>query len=238
MRALLTTWMRTLLLIGAILFQPGASAAQDTGADAGPPTVLDQAATAWLRHLRQTMKRVFSIRTGFTQEFLSPADTGTSRHTSGICELRRGGRLRMTYDEPTRAVLISNPEETWYVDKENKVAYQLPTAETTWWPTFVESLLTTGDWHLFSVRHIGGASVPEIDGAPAVLQFTPNLEDRYAKSVVLTAAPEAPCIKRIVIVTVREDVIRITLEDPKTNVGIGAKRFTFTPPKWFRIVSQ
>jgi outer membrane lipoprotein-sorting protein len=144
----------------------------------------------------------------------------------------------MTFEKPTRAVLISNPDVTWYFDKATKTAYQLPMEGAGWWSGFADSLFGKGTFEFFSVRHIGGADNPTEGEGPGVLLFTPTTADRFVASITITLSAEAPCVRRFMIATNRGELIRITLEAPVTNAGIGAKRFVFNPPKSARIITR
>jgi chaperone LolA len=191
----------------------------------------------WLKHIRRTLKTVFSIRADVTQELITASADSPVSVATGLLELRRGGRFRMTVEKPSKTILVSNAKEIWYYDKASRVAYQIPKTDTPW-TLFIEALLGNGGWDAFSVAHIGGSADPATASGFSVLQFTPVDENRYVKSIVLTVHSETPCVQRILVITKREDVIRLTIRNAKINVGIGTRRFNFTPPKRARIVPQ
>jgi outer membrane lipoprotein-sorting protein len=221
--------MRLIVLIALFILIP----IQGETAD----NVVSTPAADWLRHIRVTCRKVFSIKADMRQEVITDEAKPPVLVAHAALELRRKGRARVTYDSPQKAIFVTDGETTWFYNRETRTAYDIPLQDTIWTQLF-DGLLGSGDLAAFTVSHIGGNPDPAMDPGDGVLQIVPITPEPFIAAIILTVGPTVPCLKRVMLVTRRQHIIRFTLSNIQYNVGIGAKRFTFTPPGRAKIITQ
>jgi outer membrane lipoprotein-sorting protein len=189
-------------------------------------------ATAWMAHLRSCLGRVFSIRAEFVQERWQKLH-GVRDEWRGTLEVKRGGRYRITYVAPNPRLLVSDGTRSWAYIRSAKVAYSSPEGDATW--TRIAGFLVGDEVKkAFNSSLLTGASQPA-EGLGAV-ELTPREKDPFLASLVLVLDNRCPCIRRLLVTHHDGSVTRVTLSEVRFNVGIGKRRFTFTPPRGTRVV--
>ena len=197
----------------------------------------ENATDKWLTHLRVACRKVFSVKADIVQEVFAGRGTEQIFRAQGVLEMRRKGRLRITYTAPTNGILVTNQEESWYYNKSNSVAFHLP--DGVFLGGDIEPFFFgKAETEQFEVVHLGGSTDPANENEAAVLSLVPVAPDPYIASLLITVHPQVPCIRRVTVVTHRGNIIRITLKNVQYNVGIGARRFDFIPPKRAIIIHQ
>jgi len=219
------TWA---LAIQAMLVWVSAEAWSDAP-DAG--TELDPV-DEWLRHARACQKGVFSLKARFTQDLKHPLKP-VHEEMTGTVEVRRGWRIRIAYETPKRRLIVSDGNAVWAYDPEAKIAIIDRPKGSVLYHLF-KFLIYEKNLDRFSSTHLGGARRPQT--GKAAIQFIPKKNDPIVKSVVLTLNATCPPLTRILLEDVTGAVIRVTLDSIRTNVPLGAKRFTFKPPSGTKII--
>ena len=191
-----------------------------------------EGAVVWMNHLRSCLRRVFSIRAEFVQERRQKLH-GTRDEWRGTLEVRRGGRYRITYAAPERRLLVSDGTTAWAYNQSAKVAYASPEGDATW-ERIAGFLVGDEVENTFDFNLLSGASQPA-EGLGAI-ELTPREQDPFLASLVLVLDNRCPCIRRLLVTHHDGSVTRVTLSDVRFNVGIGNRRFTFTPPRGTRVV--
>ncbi len=215
-----------LILVVALTAHGQWSVAHDAG-------LMDETAEEWLGHVRNCLKDVFSIRARFIQETKHKLAHPVTDELRGIVEVRRGGRVRLEYKTPARRLLVTDGKTMWAFDPAAKTVITGSPGHSALSGVF--ALLVDGmDNTAFTASHIGGAT--KVGDGLAVIELVPSVRDPLVKSIVLTLDKECPCIKRVMIADHAGAVIRVTLENLRLNVGIGARRFRFVPPPGIRVV--
>ena len=188
----------------------------------------------WLKHVRRCVRKVFSLRADFVQEIKYKRDHPEGDVLRGVVEVRRGGRYRLTYKLPEKRLVVCDGQNIWSFDKPTKTAYSASVEGT----VLDEALgLLTGDENevAFLARYLGGASCP--DQGKAAIELLPRNKDALVASIIVTLNNQCPCIQRILVVDHAGSVMRLTLNNIETNVGLGKRRFLFKPPKGTKIIT-
>lgn len=193
-------------------------------------------AQIWLKHIRRVYRPIFSVKAELIQDIRLNGDTAFGSAVHGELEIRRKGRLRFSYNTPENTQFISNGDTAWLYLKARRLAYKIPIMPTDW-TKIADVFFGNASPEDFVVALIAGNAAP-METGDAVLKITPINPDRFIQAVVLTVQTTPPCIKRILVETTGRHIIRLTLRNVKYNVGIGSKRFEFSPPKRVRIIAQ
>ncbi|MCP4678064.1 MAG: outer membrane lipoprotein carrier protein LolA [Deltaproteobacteria bacterium] len=216
-----------LIAIGIVIFA-GKSDSENL-ADAG---AFDEPVTLWLDHIRTCRSGVFSIQANFTQELLRRLGPKEKPDT-GIVKVRRGGRVRLRYDKPSRRLIVSDGNTLWAYDPASKTVIK-GSAGRSLMPRLFNYFLDDEPGDSFVARHLGGAVHPE-DGSAAI-ELVPKERDPVIAKVVLTLRQECPCVQRVLAIDHTGAVIRVTLDKIRTNIGLGKNLFTFKPPPGTSII--
>ena len=192
------------------------------GEDAGVST--DTNTEIWSTHLRQCTEKTFSLTGRFAQDFTCD-DAPASPVLHGSFEFRRNGSYRVTYDEPGKIIFVSDGTVSSVLDRGGRWTASGPVDALA---DEIASLVTGRLPEGFHVDFLGGAHSP--DEGLGVLRFSPK-EHRFIQSILVTASPESPCIRRITIIDTGGCIIRTTLESVRVNTGVKARRFQIHPPK-------
>ncbi len=202
--------------------------------DVGMTQATSPDATVWVSHLRACLKRVFSIRAEFVME-RKDKQSATDEAWQGTLELRRGGRYRLTYHSPKRRLVVSDGVTAWAYDQAARIAYSSPADDL-----LVDHLLEliSGEQYKkhFKIDFLGGSTRPRGGGFGAI-QLIPFKKHPFIASLTFTLDNKCPCIRRVLIAHHDGTVTRITLSDVHFNVGIGKRRFEFTPPKGTHVIT-
>ncbi|MCP4600013.1 MAG: outer membrane lipoprotein carrier protein LolA [Proteobacteria bacterium] len=193
---------------------------------------LDDPTIPWIKHLRKCQQGVFSIKADFIQERLHRLEP-TEKKMRGVVKVRRGGRVRLEYFKPERRLIVSDGKTLWAFDPSEKTAIKSKASKSLLLRLFA-FFVDTDNEDAFHARHLGGALKP--GAGSAAIELVPKTRDPIVASIVLTLEEPAPCVKRVLVVDNSGAVIRITLENIRTNPGLGRKLFTFIPPQGTKIV--
>lgn len=70
----------------------------------------------WLEYARDCQKGVYAIQADFTQELFHPLAPNTAP-LKGTVAVRRGGKVRLEYANPSPMVVVSNGAVLWSYDR-------------------------------------------------------------------------------------------------------------------------
>ena len=191
----------------------------------GDSAEIDDANTdVWIAHLQQCTAKIFSLTGLFSQDFecggyLKPTVL------RGSFEVRRNGSCRLTYTEPQGRILVSNGTISSMLHREDRWTSSGPVDTL---PGEIAAVLTGRLPETLQVDFLGGAESPS-EGL-GVVRFHPQ-NHRFIQSVLVTIAPQSPCILRVTVVDTGGCIIRTTLESVRVNTGVKAKRFQLQSPK-------
>ncbi len=186
-----------------------------------------------MNHARACLDGIFSMEADFTHEIIHRlGNRGATM--SGQVQLRRGGRMRLEYSDPEGHLLISDGVNLQSYNPSTKTVIQ-GSARTDSVISAFDFVLDGGEAKAFDVSFLGGAATPK-DGASGVISLVPKKHNPLVARVLVTMSPTCPPVKRVTIVDRAGTAIRITLENIRTNVGLGKARFQFTPPRGAKVV--
>jgi outer membrane lipoprotein-sorting protein len=220
-----------LRLCGILIVLLGGLASSSVASPVDAGLELDSA-QKWLTRARESTKKTFSIRAKFKQELfhrLKPE----SQTMYGVAEVRRGGRVRLTYKRPKVCLLISDGQQLWSYDPKSQTAILGDPADSLLLRLF-GILIGDGAESDFIARHIGGGLSPGVE--PAAIELVPRKRDSSVASIVVTLKGKEPQLLRVLIVDHGGTVIRITLSNIQYNVGLPGRLFSFELPKGAKVV--
>jgi outer membrane lipoprotein-sorting protein len=208
-------------VVAALALAAGLAAGAEPGPDAEP-------GAAWLDHLRSCVRGVHALSARFTQDLSHPLGTRGAPET-GRLELRRGGRLRLDYDDPPGRVVASDGQTVRSCDPPARLFVEQPVRESLL-PRAFAFVLDGSAAPGFTVRFLGGARLPVAGGGRAVIGLVPDGDRTPTERVVLVLEPTCPCLRRVVAAERGGVACRLTFEGFTMNPGIGHRRFVLTPP--------
>lgn len=194
--------------------------------ESGPPE-------AWTGHARSCLEDVFSVEARFTQEIIHSSGKAGSK-SSGKVMVKRGQLMRLEYDDPAGALVVSDGKILRSWNPETKTVYETPAKTSPLWGAFA-FVLSADPPDDLRVRFLGGAASPETSGRRGVLELVPSRKSTFSR-VLVTLEPTCPPVKRVTIVDLAGTATRITLDDYRTNVGMKKAIFSFATPKGARVV--
>ncbi|HUU22304.1 MAG TPA: outer membrane lipoprotein carrier protein LolA [Phycisphaerae bacterium] len=198
------------------------------------PGTAAEPGAAWLAHLRSCLDGVHSLSARFTHDLSHPLGVRGAPET-GRLELRRGGRLRLDYDNPPGRVVAADGRSVRSYDPRTRLFVEQP-ARDSLLPRAFAFLLDPGAAPGLTVGFLGGATAPVPGGGRAVIALVPAAERSVIERVALVLEPLCPGVRRVVVVERGGTASRFTFEEITINPGIGHKRFVLTPPAGVAVV--
>jgi outer membrane lipoprotein carrier protein len=204
-----------------------------TGADEPDAGPADDPTSAWLDRARSCLDGVRSLEADFTQEVLHRL--GEAPETmQGKLRLRRGGRVRLDYSSPRRLLLVSDGTTVRSWDPESRTVYE-GRARDGFLTRVLRFAVDLPVEKGLAAHWLGGAADPD-GGGLAVVELRPASPTPLAERIVLTLDGRCPALRRISIIDRAGTATRLTLSNRRTNTGVGAGWFVFTPPKGAEII--
>jgi outer membrane lipoprotein carrier protein len=148
----------------------------------------------------------------------------------GTVYLKKGGKLRWEYTEPTPQQIVSDGKQLWvYTPMLNQVNVG-PAPEALAGPagSFLAGLGKVREH--FNVRFLNPGQPTDRDGA-FVLDLTPKQPLPTLTRLILTVGPKLYEVRRAVVYDQFENAVTMQFAKLATNSGIPDQVFTFVPPK-------
>jgi len=143
--------------------------------------------------------------------------------------LKRGGKLRWEYSEPTKQEIVSDGKTLWvYTPTLNQVNTG-PAPEALAGPagSFLTGLGKIREH--FSVRFLNPAQPRDGDGN-IVLDLTPKQPLPTLNRLILALEPKQWEVRKAVVYDQFENAVTMRFAKVAMNAGLPDKLFTFTPP--------
>jgi outer membrane lipoprotein carrier protein len=209
--------MRT--AIGAIMFLLAA-----TVVDAQTMTVEDV-----VRGLQSAYGRMTDLKADFSQTAFNKSLNQTIA-AQGSMYLKKGGKLRWEYTEPTPQQIVSDGKSIWiYTPTLNQVNVgKAPEALAGPAGSFLTGLATVRDH--FSVRFLNPAQPMDKDGN-VVLDLTPKQPQPTLVRLILSLDPKTWETRKAVVYDQFENTVTMQFTKLAINSGLADTLFTFEPPK-------
>ncbi len=194
------------------------------GATGAAALTVDEA----VRGLEQAYGRMTDLRAEFTQTSFNRSLNSTIP-ARGVVYLKRGGKLRWEYAEPTRQEIVSDGAKFWvYTPELNQVNVgAAPEALAGPAGSFLAGLGRVREH--FQVRFLNPAQPTDAEGL-VVLDLTPREPLPTLTRLILALDPKSWQVRKAVVYDQFENTVTMRFTKMAVNAGLPDRLFTFTPP--------
>ena len=207
------------LILFAILNSPAAHAKESA---APAPEIV--------KKIQDRYQSTQSLEADFTQvnHYEGFTNTFTSK---GRLYIKRPGKLRWDYTQPTKQQVFVNENKVWVYVPEHQQAVLSPLAQENDSQLPIHLLSWAAELEKEFEVH------PEKDTGPlAALTLTPKEPKGGPKKILIEIDPRTALIQKITLFDENGNKTAFTFSQIKTNQKLDDKRFVFTPPKGTEIV--
>ena len=208
-----------LVFLGALLLLLGVAGPSEAAAS------LDDV----VRGLEGAYGQMTDLKANFSQSAFNKSLNQTIP-AQGTVYLKKGGKLRWEYSEPTPQEIVSDGKQLWvYTPMLNQVNVG-PAPEALAGPagSFLAGLGKVREH--FNVRFLNPAQPTDRDGA-YVLDLAPKQPLPTLTRLILTVGPRQYEVRKAVVYDQFENAVTMQFAKLATNSGIPDQVFTFVPPK-------
>ena len=197
--------------------------------------VIGAASTAGAQALDEVIKGLeaaYSRMTDLKAEFAQSSFNKSLNQTipaQGVVSLKRGGKLRWEYSEPTKQEIVSDGKTLWvYTPSLNQVNTG-PAPEALSGPagSFLAGLGKVREH--FTVRFLNPAQPRDADGN-VVLDLAPKQPLPTLSRLILSVDPKQWEVRKAVVYDQFENAVTMRFTKLMMNSGLPDKLFTFAPP--------
>ena len=181
-----------------------------------------------IRGLESAYGRMTDLKAEFSQSSFNKSLNQTIP-AQGVVSLKRGGRLRWEYSEPTKQEIVSDGKTLWvYTPSLNQVNTG-PAPEALAGPagSFLAGLGKVREH--FTVRFLNPAQPRDGEGN-VVLDLTPKQPLPTLSRLILALEPKQGEVRKAVVYDQFENAVTMRFAKVVMNGGLPDKLFTFAPP--------
>jgi outer membrane lipoprotein carrier protein len=181
-----------------------------------------------IRGVEAAYGRMNDLKAEFSQSSFNKSLNQTIP-AQGVVSLKRGGKLRWEYSEPTKQEIVSDGKTLWvYTPTLNQVNTG-PAPEALAGPagSFLAGLGKVREH--FNVRFLNPAQPRDGDGN-IVLDLTPKQPLPTLSRLVLALEPKQWEVRKAVVYDQFENAVTMRFTKVVMNAGLPDKLFTFAPP--------
>jgi outer membrane lipoprotein carrier protein len=221
--------VRTVMLALALLAQPAAVGSQGTGAGGQEAGGSGAALDSVVRDLEAAYTRLNDLRAEFSQTAFNRSLNQTIP-AQGTVYLKKGGKLRWEYTEPSPQEIVSDGKTLWvYTPALNQVTVG-PAPDALAGPagSFLAGLGKLREQ--FGVRFLNPARPRNADGN-YVLDLAPRQSLPTLSRLILTLDPKDFQVRKAVVYDQFENTVTMQFTRVSANTGLPDRLFTFVPPK-------
>jgi len=217
--------MRRLLLALLALTLVGGTAALPATALAQSPPTLDDV----VRGLEGAYGKMNDLKAEFTQTAFNKS-LNQSIPAQGTVYLKKGGKLRWEYSDPTPQEIVSDGKTLWVYTPTLSQVNVGPAPEALSGPagSFLSGLGKLREH--FAVRFLNPADPRDKEGNVA-LDLTPKQSLPTMTRLILSVDPKSWEARRAVIYDQFENTVTMQFSKITVNTGLADKLFTFVAPK-------
>src|SRR5919206_1852378 len=148
----------------------------------------------------------------------------------GVVYLKKGGKLRWEYTEPSKQEIVSDGKTIWIHTPQLNQVNTGPAPEALSGPagSFLSGLGKLREH--FNVRFLNPAQPKDADGN-VVLDLTPKQPLPTLTRLILSLDPRTWEARKAVVYDQFENTVTMTFTKLAVNTGLPDKLFVFTPPK-------
>jgi outer membrane lipoprotein carrier protein len=182
-----------------------------------------------IRGVESAYGKMTDLKGEFTQSALNKSLNQTI-DAKGVVYLKRGGKLRWEYAEPTRQEIVSDGKTIWiHTPQLNQVnTGAAPEALSGPAGSFLSGLGKLRQH--FSVRFLNPAQPKDADGN-VVLDLTPKQPLPTLARLVLSLDAKSYDVRKAVVYDQFDNTVTMTFTSVAINTGLPDKLFVFEPPK-------
>jgi len=187
-----------------------------------------------IRGLEAAYSRMTDLRAEFSQSSFNKSLNQTIA-AQGVVSLKRGGKLRWEYSEPTKQEIVSDGKTLWvYTPSLNQVNTG-PAPEALSGPagSFLAGLGKVREH--FTVRFLNPAQPKDAEGNVA-LDLTPKQPLPTLSRLVLAVDPKGWEVRKAVVYDQFENTVSMRFTKVQMNAGLPDKLFTFVAPPTAAVV--
>lgn len=204
------------------------AAAPTSGPRAGAPSTTLTLDTV-VRGLETAYGKMNDLKGEFSQTAFNKSLNQTIP-AHGTMYMKRGGKLRWEYAEPTPQQIVSDGKTLWvYTPSLNQVNVgDAPEALAGPAGSFLAGLGRVREH--FEVRFLNPAE-PRADDGTVVLDLTPRQPQPTMTRLLLSVDPRGWQVRRAVVYDQFENTVTMQFEQLAVNSGLADTLFTFVPPQ-------
>jgi outer membrane lipoprotein carrier protein len=182
-----------------------------------------------VRGLESAYGKMTDLKGEFTQTAFNKSLNQTIP-AQGTVYLKKGGKLRWEYAEPTQQEIVSDGKTIWiYTPTLNQVNVgQAPEALAGPAGSFLTGLGRVREF--FGVRFLNPAQPKDADGN-VVLDLTPKQPLPTLTRLILSLDPSTWDVRKAVVYDQFENTVTMRFTKVAVNTGLADKLFTFVPPR-------
>jgi outer membrane lipoprotein carrier protein len=220
------------IVLALLLLLPGATTAR-AQAPAAPapakPAASGAALDDTLRSLESAYGKINDLKAEFDQTAFNKS-LNQSIPAKGTVYLKKGGKLRWTFADPTPQEIVSDGKTLWVYTPALAQVNVGPAPEALAGPagSFLAGLGKLREH--FGVRFLNPAEPRDKDGN-VVLDLTPKQPLPTMNRLVLAVDPKAWEVRKAVIYDQFENTVTMIFRKTTVNSGLADTVFTFVPPK-------
>ena len=209
--------MKTAIALVALLALAVPAAAQN-------PTLDDV-----IRSVEGAYGKMNDLKAEFNQSALNKSLNQTI-DAKGVVYLKKGGKLRWEYTEPSKQEIVSDGKTIWIHTPQLNQVNTGPAPEALSGPagSFLSGLGKLRQH--FNVRFLNPAQPKDGDGN-IVLDLTPKQPLPTMSRLILSLDPKTWEARKAVVYDQFENTVTMTFTKLAVNTGLPDKLFVFTPPK-------
>jgi outer membrane lipoprotein carrier protein len=197
------------------------------------PVAAQTAPSSTLEDIVRGVESAYGKMTDLKGEFTQSALNKSLKQTidaQGIVYLKKGGKLRWEYAEPTRQEIVSDGKTIWIYTPQLNQVNTGPAPEALSGPagSFLSGLGKLREH--FSVRFLNPAQPKDADGN-VVLDLTPKQPLPTLARLILSLDAKSYDIRKAVVYDQFENTVTMRFTKLAVNTGVPDKMFVFTPPK-------
>jgi len=204
--------------------QPAAQSPSPPAAQSGAPA-LDEV----VRNIETAYSRLNDLKADFSQTAFNKSLNQTIP-AQGAVYLKRGGKLRWEYTEPTPQQIVSDGKTIWVFTPQLNQVNTGPAPEALAGPagSFLMGLGKLREH--FNVRFMNPASPKDSEGH-VVLDLTPKQPLPTLTRLILGFDPKNWEVRKAVVYDQFENTVTMKFTKLAINAGLDDKLFVFVPPK-------